>query len=96
MAALLPAWLYSSRRVTATRIFLAADLTLFHPERPKLHTILAFLSAIGLIIEDRLLPNNSCSVNDALATTIYQLYEVSKMHCLHHHDLIDPYNVAVS
>ena len=34
-------------KVLSAAIFLGS-LTLFHSERPKLHTILAFLSAIGL------------------------------------------------
>ena len=29
-------------------LFLTRSLTLLHSDRPKLHTILAFLSAIGL------------------------------------------------
>ena len=43
--------LFSSKDMQLVKVFsiFGHALTLLHPDRPKLYTILAFLSAIGLI-----------------------------------------------
>ena len=50
-------------------------LTLLHSERPKLYTILAFLSAVGLMSKEKIF-SNACQVHSVF---FFQMNSLTKM-----------------